>query len=105
MSMGKKRPQLNLDELHQLKWLLGGALALLSAWSVPDLAIDAWGLVRAAAVLVPVMLLRPNWAARWPAWAHWLVFPAIVLFFAGDLYLTREVLSAFIRLTLLLLIY
>jgi transglutaminase-like putative cysteine protease len=105
MSMGKKRPQLNLDELHQLKWLLGGALALLSAWSVPYLDVNAWPLMLAVTVLVPMMWLRPDWAARWPAWAHWLVFPAIVLFFAGDLYLTGEVLSAFVRLTLLLLIY
>jgi hypothetical protein len=105
MSMGKKRPQLNLDELHQLKWLLGGALALLSAWSVPYLDVNAWVLVLAVTVLVPLMLLRPDWAARWPAWAHWLAFPAVVLFFAVDLYLTGEVLPAFVRLTLLLLIY
>jgi transglutaminase-like putative cysteine protease len=105
MSMEKKRPQLNLDELHQLKWLLGGALALLSAWSVPYLDVNAWPLMLALTVLVPMMWLRPDWAARWPAWAHWLVFPAVVLFFAGDLYLTGEVLPAFVRLTLLLLIY
>jgi transglutaminase-like putative cysteine protease len=105
MSMEKKRPQLNLDELHQLKWLLGGALALLSAWSVPYLDVNAWVLMLALTVLVPLMLLRPDWAARWPAWAHWLVFPSVVLFFAGDLYLTGEVLPAFVRLTLLLLIY
>jgi len=105
MSMGKKRPQLNLDELHQLKWLLGGALALLSAWSVPYLEVNAWPLMLAVTGLVPLMLLRPDWAARWPAWAHWLVFPAVVLFFAGDLYLTGEVLPAFVRVTLLLLIY
>ncbi|HEV8073078.1 MAG TPA: DUF3488 and transglutaminase-like domain-containing protein [Opitutaceae bacterium] len=103
--MEKKRPQLNLDELHQFKWLLGGALALLSAWSVPYLDVNAWLLMLAVTVLVPLMLLRPDWAARWPAWAHWLVFPAIVLFFAGDFYLTGEVLPAFVRLTLLLLIY
>jgi transglutaminase-like putative cysteine protease len=105
MSMEKKRPQLNLDELHQLKWLLGGALALLSAWSVPYLDVNAWPLMLTVTVLVPLMLLRPDWAARWPAWAHWLVFPSVVLFFAVDLYLTKEVLPAFVRLTLLLLIY
>jgi len=105
MSMEKKRPQLSLDELHQLKWLLGGALALLSSWSVLYLDVDAWTLMLAATVLVPVMLVRPDWAARWPAWAHWLAFPAIVLFFAGDLYKTGEVLPALVRLDLLLLLY
>ena len=49
---------------------------------------------------------RPDWAARWPAWAHWLAFPAIALFFAGDLYLDRGgAAGAFIRLDLLLLLY
>ncbi|HTB80129.1 MAG TPA: transglutaminaseTgpA domain-containing protein [Opitutaceae bacterium] len=105
MSMEKKRPQLSLDELHQLKWLLGGALALLSSWSVLYLDVDAWSLMLAATVLVPVMLARPDWAARWPAWAHWLAFPAIVFFFAGDLYTKGEVLPALIRLDLLLLLY
>jgi hypothetical protein len=105
MSMEKKRPQLNLDELHQLKWLLGGALALLAAWSASYLDAGAWLLILAVTVLVPVMLLRPDWAARWPAWAHWLAFPAIVLFFAGDMYTKGEVLPAFVRLDLLLLIY
>ncbi len=57
MSMEKKRPQLNLDELHQLKWLLGGVLALLSAWSVPYLDVNAWALVLAVTVLVPLMLV------------------------------------------------
>jgi transglutaminase-like putative cysteine protease len=105
MSMEKKRPQLNLDELHQFKWLLGGMLALLSAWSALYLDVDAWTLMLVATVSVSVMLLRPDWAARWPAWAHWLAFPAIVLFFAGDLYETGQVLPAFVRLNLLLLIY
>lgn len=105
MSMGKKRPQLSLDELHQLKWLLGGALVLLSAWSALYLEADVWALTIAVTVLVPVMLARPGWAARWPAWAHRLAFPAIVSFFALDLYTTSDVLPAFIRLDLMLLLY
>ncbi|MGA3007469.1 MAG: DUF3488 and transglutaminase-like domain-containing protein, partial [Opitutaceae bacterium] len=105
MSTEKKRPQLNLDELHQLKWLLGGILVLLSAWSVLYLDVDAWTLMLVATVGVTVMLLRPDWAALWPSWAHWLAFPAIVLFFAGDLYVTGDALPALARLNLLLLIY
>ena len=105
MSMEKKRPQLSLDELHQLKWLMGGALALLSAWAAFYLESDVWALAVAVTVAVPVVLARPAWAARWPAWAHRLVFPAIVLFFALDLYTAGEVLPALIRLDLLLLLY
>ena len=105
MSTEKKRPQLSLDELHQLKWLLGGALALLSAWSALYLDADVWGLTIAVTVLVPVMLARPSWAARWPGWAHRLAFPVILTFFALDLYSTADVLPAFIRLDLMLLLY
>ena len=45
MSMEKKRPQLNLEELYQLKWLLGGALVLLSVWTVFYLDFEAWTLI------------------------------------------------------------
>ena len=42
MSMEKRRPQLSLAELHQLKWLLGGALVLLSVWTVFYLEFEAF---------------------------------------------------------------
>ena len=105
MSKEKKRPQLSLDELHQLKWLLGGALALLSAWATFYLDASAWWLTMAVIVLVPLMLARPSWAARWPSWAHHLAFPLIVSFFAVDLYTSGDTLPAFLRLDLLLLLY
>jgi len=41
MSMVKKRPQLELDELRRLKWLLGGVLALIALSSLFYLEIDA----------------------------------------------------------------
>ncbi|MDE3083840.1 MAG: DUF3488 domain-containing protein [Verrucomicrobiota bacterium] len=103
--MEQKRPQLNLDELHQLKWLLGGALALVSVWSAFYFEVDSWALTLAVTVLVPIMLARPDWAARWPIWAHRLAFPVIGLAFACDFYVTGQLLPALIRLDMLLLLY
>ncbi len=103
--MEPRRPQLSLIELHQLRWLLGGALAVVSAWTVFYMEVDALALLVLATLLVPVATLRPDWAARVPAWVHRLAFPFVVAAFVYDYYTTRQVLPAMIRLDLLLLIY
>jgi len=103
--MEKKRPQLSLDELHQLKWLLGGALVLLAAGTVFYLEFDAWTLMALTTLSVAATLVRPDWPARVPAIVHRLAFPAIVAWFVGDLWVTGEVLPAIVRLDLLLLLY
>jgi transglutaminase-like putative cysteine protease len=103
--MERKRPQLSLDELHQLRWLLGSVLILISVWTVFYLEIDAWVLTGIATAAVLAVLGRPDLPARLPVLAHKLAFPFIVAFFAWDLYSTAEVLPAAIRLDLLLLLY
>ena len=105
MSMEKRRPQLSLAELHQLKWLLGGALVLLSVWTVFYLEFEAWTLMGLTTVAVAAVLAWPGLPAFVPAWTHRLVFPAVVAFFIGDLWLTGEVLPAIVRLDILLLLY
>ena len=42
MLTDKKRPQLSLDELHQLRWLLGSGLILLSVCTVLYMEVEAW---------------------------------------------------------------
>ena len=103
--MEKKRPQLSLDELHQLRWLLGGLLALIAVSTVFYLDIDVWTLAGLAAAGVLAALVQPKLPAHVPPLVHKLVFPFIVVFFLGDLYTTGEVLPAMIRLDLLLLLY
>ncbi len=101
-----KRPRLNLAELHQLRWLLGTLLAALSAWTVPDMGIDAWGWLALITVAAPVMLWRPAWSTRLPGWAHRLAFPVILGLAAVDCRLDPgRVLPALVRLTLMLLLY
>ena len=103
--MEKRRSQLNGDELQQIRWLLGGVLALISISSVFYLEIDAWLVAGAAAAAVLAGLARPALPAYLPPLVHRLAFPFIVVFFAWDLYSTAEVLPAMIRLDLLLLLY
>ena len=105
MSTDTKRPQLSLDEVHQLKTLLGGVLGLLSAWTVAFMDVNAWALLLAVTVAGVVVLVRPGLPARLPAWVHRLAFPIIVGGLVFDLVVFREPLPAFIRLNLLLIGY
>jgi len=106
MSMENRRPQLNLAELHQLKWLLGGLLALISAWTVVYMDVEAWGLLTLITLAVPVMTAKPVLTTRIPRWAHRLAFPVLFAFFAIDMAAhVKEPLPPVIRLALMLVLY
>ena len=105
MSMEKKRPQLNLTELYQLKWVLGGVLAVLSAWTVLYMDVEAWLWLVLITAAVPVVLRWPVLTLYVPRWVHRLAFPLFVAMFAVDFYLNREPLPAMIRLALMLVLY
>lgn len=105
MSMEPRRPQLNPDELQQLKWLLGGALVLLSVWTVLYMEVEAWTMMALTTLAVGAVVMRPTLPVLVPGWVHRLAFPAIVAFFLGDLYLTAELLPPIVRLDILLLLY
>jgi transglutaminase-like putative cysteine protease len=103
--METKRPQLNLVEMQQLRWLLGGVLTLLSVWTIFYLDVGAWTLMVLTTFAVVAMLLRPMLPARVPRAVHLLAFPAMSAFFIGDLWLKGEMLPALVRLDILLLLY
>ncbi|HVS54220.1 MAG TPA: DUF3488 and transglutaminase-like domain-containing protein [Opitutaceae bacterium] len=103
--MDKKRPQLSGDELHQLKWLLGGVLTLLAVGTVFYMEIEAWTLMALTSLATLATLARPTLPARVPRIVHTLAFPAIVAVFVADLWFTREVLPAMVRLDMMLLLY
>lgn len=105
MSMEKKRPQLNLTELYQLKWALGGVLALLSAWTVLYMDVEATVWLLLITVAVPLVLRWPVLTLHVPRWAHRLAFPLFVALFVVDFYLHGEALPAMIRLALMLVFY
>lgn len=100
-----RRSQLTQEELHQVKWMLGGVLTLLAVWTVFYMDVAAWSLMVATTLTTLAALVWPRLPACVPELAHTLAFPAIVAFFAGDLWLTSEVLPAMVRLGMLLLMY
>lgn len=101
--MIKKRPQLNVGELHQLKWGLGSLLAAIAAWGVFYLEIDALFLIGLVTCTALVVTLWPSLPSRVPPVVHRLAFPAIVAVFVYDLYAHRQPLSSLVRLELMLL--
>lgn len=100
-----RRPQLTFEELQQFKWLLGGALTLLALWTVFYMDIEAWTMMALASAVTVATLCWPALPSKLPGWVHTAAFPAIVAFFAADLWLFTEVLPAMVRLDILLLLY
>ena len=103
--MRPKPPQLSLEELHLLRWLLGGVLMLLSIATVFYLVINSEVMAAVALAGVFLALVWPRLPARVHVWVHRLAFPAILAFFASDLRFTGQLLPAIVRLDLMLLLY
>ena len=105
MSTVAKPRQLNLDELRRLKWLLGGALALVSLWTVFFLDVEAVGLVGVAGAVILAVLIWPQLPGRVPPLMWKLAVSAIILAMAADFYLSPDTLPVLIRLAILLVLY
>ena len=105
MSTAKQSRQLNLDELRRLKWLLGGAMALVSLWTVFFLDIEALGLVGVTSALILATLIWPQLPGKVPQLVWKLAVPAIILVAAIDFYVSPDTLPVFIRLAMLLVLY
>src|ERR1700712_5358747 len=105
MSTVIKQRQLNLDELRRLKWLLGGATALVSLWTVFFLDIEALSLVGIASAVVVITLIWPQLPAKVPALVWKLSVPAIIAVGTVDFYLSPDTLPVLIRLAILLVLY
>jgi transglutaminase-like putative cysteine protease len=103
--MEARPQQLSLDEIHLLRWFLGGVVMLLSIATVFYMDIDSDAMAAVAMAGVLVALARPALPARVPLLGHRLAFPLILAFFAGDLWRTGQILPAIVRLDLLLLLY
>lgn len=105
MSTAEKPRQLNLDELLRLKWLLGGATALVSLWTVFFLDIEALGLVAVVSAAILAVLIWPGLPGKVPPLAWKLAVPAIIVSLALDAYFSPDTLPVLIRLAILLVLY
>lgn len=103
--MDKSRPQLSVDELRQLRWLLGGLLVLVAISSVGYMDVDAWLLAILTAAAVLAVLARPDLPARAPLFLHRIAFPLIAGLAAWDYYASAELLPAMVHLDFMLLLY
>lgn len=101
--MVRKRPQLKTDELRQIRWFLGSLLAVISAWSVCQLTIDARFWVTTIFLTAPVVILWPSIPARIPQIIHRLTFPALVVYFLFDFYTHRQPFPTLVRVELILI--
>jgi len=103
-SQDRSSRQLDLEELHQFKWVLGGVMALLSLWTVARLEIDL-GVVPMVSLLVVVTTMV---FSALPGKLPPLVWKAgaflVVAIFLFDL-VTGEIIRALVRLDLLLILY
>ncbi len=105
MSTAVKPRQLNLDELRRLKWLLGGAMALVSLWTVFFLDVEALSLVGVAGAAMLAALVWPQLPGRVPPLIWKLAVPAIILAMAVDFYSSPDTLPVLIRLAIVLVLY
>src|SRR5215216_5762530 len=92
----RKRPQLTVDELHQLRWLLGGSVTLVSVWSMFYLEIDAWVLMGVITLATVGGWMWPQLPSRVPSFVHTFAFPLIVAFFLIDLWLRGDALPTIV---------
>jgi len=107
--MMKEQGRLTVEELLQVKWLMGGLLALLSLWSLFSLSFGSEWMLMAGVLAVGFALLRPQAVTRIPRrlirWAG----PAILLFIALDFVLNiprlPEFMPPLVRMVVLLLLY
>lgn len=96
---------LELADLRRVQWLLGGSLVFVSLGSLLFLQIGAWSLLLAVLLATAIALVRPDLPGRLPLWVHRLAFPAALVVFASELWLTADLFQSLVHLDLMLLLY
>src|SRR5690625_3805237 len=105
ISEARKRRQLNPQELYQINWFLGIALAILSVGSVLYLAYEVGVHLLLGGFLLSVALVRPQLTALVPRFVWHLIPFLLVILLAFDLHQTGQPVPALIRLNLFLVVY
>ena len=101
-----KLAKLTVEELHELKWLTGGLLALLALWSLSALDMGLGLHVLLGGSLIGLALYRPGVVAAIPtkAW-HW-VGPTILLLVLIDfIFSIPQMIPPLVRTVIMLLVY
>jgi len=99
-----RQPQLSLEELCHVRWLLGGLLALLSVWTLFHLEFSIWPFAAVATVTITGTMLHPALPGAVPRIVWRLIVPVIVIVFVVDI-LTNEMVLSLVRLNTMLVMY
>lgn len=99
-----KQPQLSLEELCHLRWLLGGLLALLSVWTLFHLEFSIWPFAAVATITIVGTMLHPALPGRVPRLVWRLLVPVIALVFVADV-MNNEIVLSLVRLNTMLVMY
>ncbi|MEZ5275846.1 MAG: DUF3488 and transglutaminase-like domain-containing protein [Opitutaceae bacterium] len=104
LSQDRSSRQLDLEELHQFKWVLGGVMALLSIWTVTRLDLHLGLMPFFAISVVGSAMVFSSLPGRIPSWMWKAGVFLIVGVFILDL-VTGEIIRALLRLDLMLVLY
>lgn len=106
MSMAYKSAKLTTEELHEVKHLMGGALSLLSFWSLLSLDVGSGWLIAAAMLMILISLVRPHWVSRIPPLTWRVAAPLLLVIIGADFLLhLPEFIPSLVRMIVLILLY
>ncbi|MEO0511000.1 MAG: DUF3488 and transglutaminase-like domain-containing protein [Verrucomicrobiota bacterium] len=98
--------KLTTEDLHEVKHLMGGALTLLSLWSLLSLSVDSVLLISGAMLAIAYALVKPAQVSRIPQRVWRFAGPVMVFIIAADFLLNLpEFIPSLVRMVVLLLIY
>jgi transglutaminase-like putative cysteine protease len=106
MSVKIKQARLSIEELHELKWLMGGCLTLLSLWSLWSLDLQSELFLLLGSLVVIAALILPARVAQIPV-AVWRPAGFVLLFVVGADFVLHlpEFMPPLLRMVILLLVY
>ncbi len=104
-SMDDKSAVLSELDLHRLKWLLGGGLAMIALWSLVSINFSGQGLVLPLLLVLAVALVRPGWPGWLPKFFWVALTPVLILVVALDFLFSvqgGDTIAAILRMSALL---
>lgn len=105
MSVGAERARLSYEELYQLKWMVGGLLALVSLWTMAYLEVRGGALLFLTGATVVATLLWPRLPARIPSAVWKAVTPILILVIVTDFLLSKpDIIAPLVRMIILLVL-
>lgn len=99
--------KLTINELHQIKWLIGGVLTLISLWALSDLDLLGSGLNLAVITITGIALLKPRWVHSIPEtfWVRFVVPLILVMVLLDFAVGFTSLVSPLMRMVTLLILY